>query len=251
MWSGVLQASWLPPFLALCSLAGLYLLSSLESLEKSLLPARLCTARLAVHWPELIKENYHLATVPLDEPFQWLLSQILIISTWTLICCEEFSFYWFWNVLELFVGASHFNKTPPACFSSEHLQRVWSPPPHYPQNTYTFPFFLQKKSREESCGEGSGVEILENKPYKDGPGGSGQYTHKVYHIGMHIPSWFRSILPKAALRVEEESWNAYPYTRTRWSLPLHESLLHTPSEQEWGCNKLCQKRHRTNFFSTR
>lgn len=76
-------------------------------------------------------------------------------------------------------------------------------------------FFMQKKSREESCGEGSGVEILENKPYTDGPGGSGQYTHKVYHIGMHIPSWFRSILPKAALRVEEESWNAYPYTRTR------------------------------------
>lgn len=75
--------------------------------------------------------------------------------------------------------------------------------------------FLQKKSREETCGEGSGVEILENKPYTDGPGGTGQYTHKVYHIGMHIPSWFRSILPKAALRVEEESWNAYPYTRTR------------------------------------
>ena len=60
------------------------------------------------------------------------------------------------------------------------------------------------------------MEILENKPYRDGPGGAGQYTHKVYHIGMHIPSWFRSILPKAALRVEEESWNAYPYTRTRW-----------------------------------
>lgn len=76
-----------------------------------------------------------------------------------------------------------------------------------------FPF--QKKSREETCGEGSGVEILENRPYMDGPGGNGQYTHKVYHIGMHIPSWFRSILPKAALRVEEESWNAYPYTRTR------------------------------------
>lgn len=94
-------------------------------------------------------------------------------------------------------------------------------------------FFLQKKSREESCGEGSGVEILENKPYTDGPGGTGQYTHKVYHIGMHIPSWFRSILPKAALRVEEESWNAYPYTRTRWGLLLPEGHLHTPSEQEW------------------
>ncbi|XP_053726043.1 membrane-associated phosphatidylinositol transfer protein 2-like isoform X7 [Synchiropus splendidus] len=85
-------------------------------------------------------------------------------------------------------------------------------------------YMIQKKSREESCGEGSGVEILENKPYSDGPGGIGQYTHKVYHIGMHIPSWFRSILPKAALRVEEESWNAYPYTRTRYTCPFVEKF---------------------------
>uniref|UniRef100_A0A665WAM7 Phosphatidylinositol transfer protein membrane associated 2 n=1 Tax=Echeneis naucrates TaxID=173247 RepID=A0A665WAM7_ECHNA len=85
-------------------------------------------------------------------------------------------------------------------------------------------YMIQKKSREESCGEGSGVEILENKPYTDGPGGIGQYTHKVYHIGMHIPSWFRSILPKAALRVEEESWNAYPYTRTRYTCPFVEKF---------------------------
>lgn len=75
---------------------------------------------------------------------------------------------------------------------------------------------MQKKSREESSGEGSGVEILANRPYSDGPGGSGQYTHKIYHVGSHIPSWFRALLPKAALQVEEESWNAYPYTRTRW-----------------------------------
>ncbi|CAL8247714.1 unnamed protein product [Merluccius merluccius] len=85
-------------------------------------------------------------------------------------------------------------------------------------------YMIQKKSREESCGEGSGVEILENKPYEDGPGGAGQYTHKVYHIGKHIPSWFRSILPKAALRVEEESWNAYPYTRTRYTCPFVEKF---------------------------
>uniref|UniRef100_A0A3P8W177 Phosphatidylinositol transfer protein membrane associated 2 n=1 Tax=Cynoglossus semilaevis TaxID=244447 RepID=A0A3P8W177_CYNSE len=85
-------------------------------------------------------------------------------------------------------------------------------------------YMIQKKSREESCGEGSGVEILENKPYTDGPGGNGQYTHKVFHIGKHIPSWFRSILPKAALRVEEESWNAYPYTRTRYTCPFVEKF---------------------------
>uniref|UniRef100_A0A3P9BJT6 Phosphatidylinositol transfer protein membrane associated 2 n=1 Tax=Maylandia zebra TaxID=106582 RepID=A0A3P9BJT6_9CICH len=85
-------------------------------------------------------------------------------------------------------------------------------------------YMIQKKSRQESCGEGSGVEILENKPYEDGPGGSGQYTHKVYHIGKHIPSWFCAILPQAALRVEEESWNAYPYTRTRYTCPFVEKF---------------------------
>ncbi|XP_072581162.1 membrane-associated phosphatidylinositol transfer protein 2 isoform X12 [Vulpes vulpes] len=41
---------------------------------------------------------------------------------------------------------------------------------------------------------------------------------------MHIPSWFRSILPKAALRVVEESWNAYPYTRTRFTCPFVEKF---------------------------
>ncbi|XP_023372620.1 membrane-associated phosphatidylinositol transfer protein 2 isoform X4 [Otolemur garnettii] len=85
-------------------------------------------------------------------------------------------------------------------------------------------YMIQKKSRNETFGEGSGVEILENQPYTDGPGGSGQYTHKVYHVGMHIPSWFRSILPKAALRVVEESWNAYPYTRTRFTCPFVEKF---------------------------
>ncbi|XP_051684542.2 membrane-associated phosphatidylinositol transfer protein 2 isoform X4 [Oryctolagus cuniculus] len=85
-------------------------------------------------------------------------------------------------------------------------------------------YMIQKKSRNETYGEGSGVEILENRPYTDGPGGSGQYTHKVYHVGMHIPGWFRSILPKAALRVVEESWNAYPYTRTRFTCPFVEKF---------------------------
>uniref|UniRef100_UPI00398E8F41 membrane-associated phosphatidylinositol transfer protein 1-like n=1 Tax=Pristiophorus japonicus TaxID=55135 RepID=UPI00398E8F41 len=85
-------------------------------------------------------------------------------------------------------------------------------------------YMIQKKSREESSGEGSGVQILENRPYSDGPGGCGQFTHKVYHVGSHIPGWFRALLPKAALQVEEESWNAYPYTRTRYTCPFVEKF---------------------------
>lgn len=64
------------------------------------------------------------------------------------------------------------------------------------------------------------MEFLENKPYSEGPNGSGQYTYKVYHIGRHIPSWFRSLVPKSALEVHEEAWNAYPYTRTKFSVPF-------------------------------
>ncbi|XP_077510222.1 retinal degeneration B isoform X1 [Amblyomma americanum] len=83
-------------------------------------------------------------------------------------------------------------------------------------------YMIAKKSREESKGVGSGVEILVNEPYTDGPGGSGQYTHKIYHIGSHLPGWFKALLPKSALTVEEEAWNAYPYTKTRYTCPFIE-----------------------------
>lgn len=67
---------------------------------------------------------------------------------------------------------------------------------------------IAKKSKQESKGadSGSGVEILRNEPYTDGPGGSGQLTHKVYHIGSHLPGWFKSLLPASALTVEERAW---------------------------------------------
>jgi len=79
---------------------------------------------------------------------------------------------------------------------------------------------VQKKSREESKGAGSGVEIIENEPYSNGPGGNGQYTHKIYHVGSHLPGWFKSLLPKSALIAKEEAWNAYPYTKTRYTCPF-------------------------------
>ncbi|XP_075974197.1 retinal degeneration B [Anticarsia gemmatalis] len=85
-------------------------------------------------------------------------------------------------------------------------------------------YMIAKKSREESSGEGSGVEILVNEPYEDGPGGQGQYTQKIYHVGSHLPGWFKSLLPKSALTVSEEAWNAYPYTKTRYTCPFVEKF---------------------------
>merc|ERR1712150_34801 len=55
----------------------------------------------------------------------------------------------------------------------------------------------------------------------DGPGGKGgQYTHKIYHVGSHLPAWLKSLMPKTALIVEEEAWNAYPYTKTIFRCPF-------------------------------
>ena len=48
---------------------------------------------------------------------------------------------------------------------------------------------------------------------------------KVYYIGRHIPSWLRSLAPKSALEVHEESWNAYPRTRTKFSVPFVEKFM--------------------------
>lgn len=31
-----------------------------------------------------------------------------------------------------------------------------------------------------------------NEPYDDGPGGTGQYTHKIYHVGKHLPGIVRN-----------------------------------------------------------
>lgn len=81
-------------------------------------------------------------------------------------------------------------------------------------------YMIQKKSRQESSSDGSGVEIIKNEPYTEGPGGSGQYTFKIYHIGNKIPAWLRSVLPTNALEAHEEAWNAYPHTKTRYSCPL-------------------------------
>ncbi|KAL1140219.1 hypothetical protein AAG570_000151 [Ranatra chinensis] len=105
-------------------------------------------------------------------------------------------------------------------------------------------YMIAKKSREESKGAGSGVEILVNEPYENGPGGDGQYTHKIYHVGSHLPGWLKSLLPKSALSVEEEAWNAYPYTKTRYTCPFVEKFLLEIETYYFGDNG-----HQENVFN--
>nr|CAD7574820.1 unnamed protein product [Timema californicum] len=76
---------------------------------------------------------------------------------------------------------------------------------------------MLKKTRDESHSAFDGVEILVNEPYTEGPGGQGQFTRKVFHVARRLPVWIKSFLPKNALLATEESWNAYPYTKTVYS----------------------------------
>jgi hypothetical protein len=43
-------------------------------------------------------------------------------------------------------------------------------------------------------------------------------------VGSHLPGWIKSLLPKSALTVEEEAWNSYPYTKTRYTCPFVEKF---------------------------
>lgn len=71
--------------------------------------------------------------------------------------------------------------------------------------------------RESS--KGTGIEILVNEPFKDRPlfdgkYSSGQYTKKVYHVEKTVPRFIAPLAPKTSMVLYEESWNAFPYTRT-------------------------------------
>lgn len=85
-------------------------------------------------------------------------------------------------------------------------------------------YMIMKKSREESDSPGARVEILENRPYTDGPEGTnGQYTKKHFHVGERLPRWATSLITKPVL--EEEAWNAYPYTKTQYTCFQAPSMI--------------------------
>eukprot|EP01132_Coremiostelium_polycephalum_P000621 gene621-771_t len=79
-------------------------------------------------------------------------------------------------------------------------------------------FSVAKTSSQETS-NGEGVEVLKNEPYTDEKH-SGQYTHKIYHLGSRLPGWIRALIPSSALKLEEMAWNAYPYCKTVLKSPF-------------------------------
>lgn len=52
--------------------------------------------------------------------------------------------------------------------------------------------------------------------------------------------WLKAILPKTALTFDEEAWNAYPYTKTRYTCPFVEKFyleIETHYLSDNGCQE--------------
>eukprot|EP00731_Ephydatia_muelleri_P022980 Em0015g563a len=49
--------------------------------------------------------------------------------------------------------------------------------------------------------------------------GSGQYTHKIYHLASKVPRVVRMLAPKGSLEIHEQAWNSYPHCKTVISNP--------------------------------
>ncbi|KAL0236967.1 hypothetical protein PCE1_000364 [Barthelona sp. PCE] len=76
------------------------------------------------------------------------------------------------------------------------------------------------KAALETTDGTDGIEIIENRPYTDENGVSGQYTLKRFHLKQLIPRWISLLLPNSALTVDEKSWNCYPHTLTTYHSPF-------------------------------
>jgi len=79
--------------------------------------------------------------------------------------------------------------------------------------------YMVARISKQQTGNGEGIQIIENKPFSD-ENGTGQYTHKILHLGSRIPGWMKSFIPTTALQVDEKAWNAYPYCKTVYSCPF-------------------------------
>merc|ERR1711935_1017208 len=70
------------------------------------------------------------------------------------------------------------------------------------------------KVSEAETGGGSGITVQVNEPWTDANGVEGRHTSKTYHLEGKVPAFLRMLMPKGSLKLNEESWIAYPYCKT-------------------------------------
>uniref|UniRef100_A0A8R7U8K4 Phosphatidylinositol transfer protein N-terminal domain-containing protein n=1 Tax=Triticum urartu TaxID=4572 RepID=A0A8R7U8K4_TRIUA len=85
-----------------------------------------------------------------------------------------------------------------------------------------------------------GVEVLQQVPFEDDELGEGQFTSKVYHLQSKIPSWMKGFASASSLAVHEDSWSAYPKSRTVMQCPLFSKCsltIDTVIRPDNGCSE--------------
>eukprot|EP01118_Nematostelium_gracile_P008741 TRINITY_DN289_c0_g1_i1.p1 TRINITY_DN289_c0_g1~~TRINITY_DN289_c0_g1_i1.p1 ORF type:complete len:292 (-),score=74.15 TRINITY_DN289_c0_g1_i1:39-914(-) len=92
-------------------------------------------------------------------------------------------------------------------------------------------YMVAKFSRERTT-KGEGVEILANEPFEN-ENGKGQYTHKMIHLGSHLPAWVKPLIPTSVSCVEEKAWNAYPYVKNVYSVAFFGERFSIVSETRY------------------
>ncbi|KAH7822023.1 putative phosphatidylinositol transfer protein 1 [Monocercomonoides exilis] len=88
-----------------------------------------------------------------------------------------------------------------------------------PLNIKEYPLgatYIIAKASLQNSGSGDGIDLITDEPFiKDGV--HGRHTFKRMHVGSKVPGFVRAVVPKTSLILEEESWNAFPYTKTTYS----------------------------------
>ena len=72
---------------------------------------------------------------------------------------------------------------------------------------------IAEYSKKETGG-GEGVRIVEDTESEEG-----QYTHKIYYLANKLPTLMEKLIGKDNLEMEEESMNAFPYSKTTFTNP--------------------------------
>ena len=73
---------------------------------------------------------------------------------------------------------------------------------------------MARINHEVTTGQ-EGIELLESRDYVDEKTGApGRYTKKVYHLESRVPGWVKLLAPSSALKLDEESWDAFPSCKT-------------------------------------
>lgn len=97
------------------------------------------------------------------------------------------------------------------------------------------------KMEQQNTNSKEGVEVLQQAPFhEDAKLGKGHFTSKVYHLQSKIPSWMKGFAPASALAVHEDSWCAFPKSRTVIKCPLFSKCsltIDTVTRPDNGCSE--------------